>query len=500
MRLSLRRKRATVTHRRSTLDGLAVTHAATILTFIAQVPYTAVVSRLLTPQEFGIVALAGVLLRFSSYFASAGIVTAVIQRTHLSVGELRGAFTISLITSATLCALIVAVAPLMATAFGNADIAAVARVLSITIVLTAVGSTSVGLLRRDARFRTLASIDLLSYVLGYPVTGITLAALGFGVWSLVFAALVQAAVASLSGILLARPPLRPTRSLALMLPLAKFGGGVSVAGFLEFLSSNTDTIAVGRYAGTAAIGQYNRSSLLFGLPMYHFTNNTVKVLFPRFAQEKDNPKALAGLYQRAMVVILGLFAPLCVVVFFVSDSLVRIILGSGWSLAASLAPLVTAAMAADLACHIPGAVYEATGRLGVRILLQLVHLLTILSLVAFVIRRHGPIREFAVAWLIGQTVRHVALLIFLPPILGQSARNLLRPYFEAAALAAAMLLGSSAGHFLGGEGWWGGLVLPVVMGGGSTIVAIRTIPGLLFRQELLRLPLGARVGRVMGRR
>lgn len=475
-----------------------VTHGATILAFAAQVPYTAVVSRLLVPSDFGLVALAGVVLRFTSYFASAGVVTAVIQRAELTDRDLRAAFTLSLAASITACLAIAALAPQLAIFFDNSDVVVIARALSLSLVLTAVGNTGLGLLRRSGRFRTLAMIDLASYVIAYPVVGITLALLDFGVWSLVFATLVQAGVSSIATIACARPPLRPTYSSKDIVPIARFGSGVSAIGFLEFFSTNTDTMAVGRYAGASALGQYSRASLLFGLPMYHLTNNTVKVLFPRFARERANRSVLAATYQRGMILLLGMFAPLCVLTFFVSHALVRLVLGPGWNLAASLVPLVSIAMAVDLASHLPGAVYEALGRLRLRIAVQALHLATIVLVVGLVVSRGSSVHALAGAWIVGQVARHAGFLVTLPSVLGMRFKTLLRPYVEAALLAAAALLGCSAGAAAAGGSDLAHLIVPSLGGALATAVAVRMIPGLWFRRELVMLPLGARLKLLIG--
>jgi lipopolysaccharide exporter len=134
------------------------------------------------------------------------------------------------------------------------------RWMSIAVLAGAVSTIPEAVLRRRMRFRVIGVIHVVSYLIGYLLVGIVAAQRGWGVWSLVAASITQVGATLLLSLAAARPPIRTRFSATSARSMVRFGGTVTATGFVEFLSLSIDTLAVGRWAGAAALGQYSRAT------------------------------------------------------------------------------------------------------------------------------------------------------------------------------------------------------------------------------------------------
>ena len=163
---------------------------------ISQIGFGIALARLLTPADFGVTALAFVVMGAARPLCDLGIGNAVVQRSDLTERHIRVAFTVSTLLGVAMAVGIAIVAPFAAALMRNADVTPVLRALALEF---AIGGTTVvpgALLRRRLDFRRQVTIETVTGAIGYGAVSITLAVLGYGVWSLVFGALVHSAIAT----------------------------------------------------------------------------------------------------------------------------------------------------------------------------------------------------------------------------------------------------------------------------------------------------------------
>ena len=435
---------------RSTFSGLKWTYGATAASVLLQVGYTAVMGRLLTPADFGLVAMALVFLRFGNHFAQMGLGPALIQKESLSDRDVRIGFTSSLLLGTGFAAVLVLVAPLAEQLFADPDVVPVTRALALSFVLNGAGLTALSLLRRRLRFRALAMVNVASYAAGYLVVGVTLALMGAGVWSLVGAALVQTLLEALFAYTAVRHSVRPLFAVREARALFGFGSRVSVIGFLEFLASNLDVLVIGRVAGQTALGQYNRASLLVNLPLQHLGTGLSRVLFPAFSRIQAETKRLRRGYLGAMQLSSALILPLTAGMAVAAPELVRVVLGPQWSPAARVLPLLALAAALGFLTHYAGVTCEAVAALNQKLALQAISLVLLAALLF--IAAEGGLVALAGAVAASQLVRHTLYAVLMTRILHLRAvdhwlvygRSLLSGVIVAGAILGVSVLGREA--------------------------------------------------------
>jgi O-antigen/teichoic acid export membrane protein len=315
---------------RSTLSGLGWTFLGTGGQISVQLLVLIVLARLLTPEDFGIVAAALVVVGFSAVFSQLGVGPALVQREDLRPAHLRTAFTLSLLLGLAFFALAWVLAPAFADFFHSEQVVPVLRMMALGFPVQGMGVVAESLLQRELRFRWLAAVETTSVAVGYGGIGIAAALLDFGVWALVAANLAQYLLKTVL-LFAVRPhtvvPLLEKRAFA---ELIHFGGGHTLARISNFLAGQGDNLVVGRTLGPAALGIYGRAYHFMVAPAVLFGQVLDRVLFPTLARYQDRPDLLAWAYRRGVALIALVTLPAGVLLFVLAPEVIHVLLGPKW--------------------------------------------------------------------------------------------------------------------------------------------------------------------------
>lgn len=438
-----------------TLRGLNWSYLSTVANGVLQIGFTAVMARLLEPAAFGLVAMAGVVLRFGSYFAQMGIGPALVQKENLSKEDVSVAFTSCFLLSIIFFVSAWLLAPLSTYLFDNTAVIPIIRVMTLSFVLTGLSTTATSLLRRNLEFRSLAIIDIITYGLGYGVVGVVLAFNGFGVWSLVVAALSQGVLSALLAYLLTRHSLILRFRWSYYKGLYFYGSRISVISFLEFIGLNLDTLAIGHLLGATPLGIYNRAFTLVNLPMYHLTTTFSKVLFPSFSRVQSDIRRLERAYFSSLVVVATLVIPICLGAMVASREIVLVVLSEKWSAAIPVLQILAVAAPFSALAHFGGILCDATGNLNPKFFLQIASIAVLIMLFLFL--RHFGLKGFAFAVLIEEMLRNTGYIYLVGRILKVTKKELFRAHVPGLAIgvviAGAILFVSIIMHQAGGSIW-----------------------------------------------
>ncbi|KUG07189.1 lipopolysaccharide biosynthesis protein [Solirubrum puertoriconensis] len=417
----------------ATVHGVKWTTGASITTALLQVGYTAVMARLLTPAEFGLVALAGVILRFGSYFAQMGMEQAIIQKPDITTEDVRAAFTSSALLGALFSAILVVGAPLAVTFFHEPKVVPVVRVLALGLFLTGLNATALSLLRRQMRFQTLAIIEVAAYVLSYGGIGIGMAWAGFGVWALVGAQVGQLLLLTIMAFVAARHSVMLIFRWEVYRPLVAYGSRMSAISFLEFLTGSLDTLLIGRLLNAAALGLYSRAWMLIGLPIYLLTSSIAKVIFPSFSQLQDDRPKLREVYLSSIMLVGAIVMPTCAGAAMAAPEIVLVMLGPKWLEAAPILQMVCVAFSMSMVTMFAGVVCDATATLTPKLVLNIGY--TALLPLLFVIMAPYGLVGVASAVVMGEVVRTILYMSLMNRVLAVSPVAVLRSYVPGLTMA-----------------------------------------------------------------
>jgi O-antigen/teichoic acid export membrane protein/glycosyltransferase involved in cell wall biosynthesis len=302
-----------------------------VVNAVSQLVVGVLLTRLLTPADFGITALALIVLRFGRLLADLGIGSAIVQRPELTNRQVRTAFTFATLAGLLVATAMVLVAPLGGAAMHDANVTPVLRMLATVFAIRGTAVVADALLRRHLDFRQQVLIETGSYVLGYGGVAVTLALLGRGVWSLVWGGIVQTLAASIAQLAVVRHPMRPLLAPSELRPLLRFGVGAALAAAVNYVALNGDYLVVGRWMGAADLGLYSRAYALMNLPQTYAAAVMSGVMFPAFSRAQEEPARVRSGFLLATRLTAMVAAPAMTSLAIAAPHFVRGLYGPQWS-------------------------------------------------------------------------------------------------------------------------------------------------------------------------
>jgi PST family polysaccharide transporter len=316
-------------------QGVVFTGGGQAVRFALQFLSTVVLARLLTPDDFGVIAMVMAVAGFIGLFKDLGLSTATVQRRELSVAQVDAMFWIGLAVSAGLSGLTAAMAPLIAWFYGEPRLVSIAVAVGGAFLLTGLGVQHLALLRRQMRFAALAAVEVAASAAGVAAA-IVLAALGARYWALVGLILVQAAASSAGAwTVCGWVPGRPRRAAGIR-GMVVFGANLTGFNAVNYLMRNLDNVLIGWYWGAAPLGLYSRAYQLMLLPLQQVNAPLASVAVPTLSRLQDE----AVRYRRAYIEVVEklnlIVMPPVAFAAATSDWLILLVLGERWEGAARI--------------------------------------------------------------------------------------------------------------------------------------------------------------------
>ena len=312
------------------VSGAAVTGAAQGLKLALQLVSVVVLSRLLAPADFGLVAMAAPLIAFMAMFRDLGLNSAVVSAPTINGAQLSTMFWVNVGVSVGITALLVLAAPLAGWFYGNPDVVPIMAALALTIPLAGLSSQHEALVNRNLRFGRLAATEVCAAASGL-LAAIAVAWAAPGPWALV-ASSAAAGVVSLAG-LWASSGWRPGRPgpVAGIRSFLHFGVGLTTFNLSNFLSRNLDNVLIERYACPTQLGFDDQAYKLLLFPLSQVNNPIGRVLIPVLSRLVDEPERYRRAYMRTLQQMLMLTLPLVVFLLSSADTLIPFVLGPKWA-------------------------------------------------------------------------------------------------------------------------------------------------------------------------
>lgn len=324
---------------------------------------TAILARLLTPAEFGVVGFATVAITYLSVAQDLGLAGALIYQREKVDRAAHVVFSLNLVLGVLLFVVGYLTAPLTAQFFDEPEVASLMRVLSLTFLIAPLGSVHLILLQKELDFRRKMFPDV-GGALAKGVASVALAVTGFGVWALVLGHVAGVVVTVLMSWVVVkwRPRLAFDRDLTRS--LLAFGLPLFVVDLIYVVTGNIDYLIVGRVLGATALGIYTLAYRIPELLVLGVVSVLSRTMFPAFTKARDSMDALRRGFAASIRYVVIFTTPICVGLFVVAEPLVLVMLGEDWlEVVPVLRVLAGFAWVRSLMSN-DGDVYKAMGRPG----------------------------------------------------------------------------------------------------------------------------------------
>ncbi|MBC1241941.1 MOP flippase family protein [Nostoc sp. 2RC] len=289
-----------------------------------------ILARLLGPETFGLIALSTIFLNFLQVFLDQGLSQAIVQRQDIEKEHLDTAFWTNLGVSGLAAILSIACAGLIANLFKEPQITPIIRCLSLGFIISAFSSVQEATFQRKLAFKSLAIRSLIAVVIG-GIVGVTMAFMGFGVWSLVGQQLTNSFVQVL--VLWSVSDWRPGLRFSQKHFKELFSFGVNVMGMnlFNFLNRRSDDFLIGYFLGSVALGYYSVAYRLLLILTQLLTSIIVKVSLPTFSRLQQEPERLRNALYKAIQMTSLITFPGFLATVILAPEIVTVIFGQKWS-------------------------------------------------------------------------------------------------------------------------------------------------------------------------
>jgi len=290
---------------------------------------TAILARLLTPQDYGLIGMVAVFTGFVAMFKDLGLSLATVQRSEINYDQISTLFWVNVTISIAITLVMMTLSPLIAWFYGEPRLTMITILTSCGFLLGGLAVQHEALLKRQMRFYALSVIAFLAMMIGY-VVGIVSALSGASYWSLVLSQLALLGSNTIGVWLTCRWRPGPPKRNSGVRSMLSFGGNVTGYALTNYVSKNCDNLVVGRAFGPQLLGLYSKAAQLLSLPTDQINEPLSSVAIPALSRLADSPERYRQAYLRIMEKVIMLTMPAVMLMLATSDWLVLIVLGPQW--------------------------------------------------------------------------------------------------------------------------------------------------------------------------
>lgn len=288
-----------------------------------------ILTRLITPSEFGILGMVTIGIGFLNVIKDFGFGAALVQKKEVDDDEYSTVFWINIIIGVLLTAVVFEAAPLISSYFNEPRVGDVTKALSFTFIINSIGVVWNNKLIKAIAFKQIFYRSFLSTGLGGFIA-VIFAFKGYGVWALVIQTYLTLIFNTILNFLHVKWIPRFIIKKEYFSDLKKFGLPLFADQSINYWVRNVDNLLVGRYLGKDPLAYYSKAYALMLLPVRQLTGTLTKVLFPSFSIIQDDKEQIATIYLKISRVIAFVAFPMMLCLSALAEPLILIVYGDKW--------------------------------------------------------------------------------------------------------------------------------------------------------------------------
>jgi PST family polysaccharide transporter len=347
-----------------------------------------IMARLLDPKDFGLVGMVTAVTGVFSVFRDFGLSAAAVQRTTVTDEQASTLFWVNMLIGTGLALSLMVMAPFIVGFYREPKLLWITVALATAFISNAAAVQHSAMLERQMRFNTLSVIEVVT-LLTSVLAGIEMAQHGYGYWALVvMAATPPVFCAALVWLATAWVPGRPQKRIGLR-SMIRFGGTLTLNGFVMYIAMNFDKVLLGRFWGADAVGIYGRAYQLVNIPNDNLNSAATGVAFATLSRLQDEPGRFKSYFLKGYTAVLSLTVPITLACALFAADLIFVFLGPKWKGAVTVFRLLAPSTLAMAIINPMGWLLMSLGMVsrGLKIALVLAPLLIMGYAVGL---RHGP--------------------------------------------------------------------------------------------------------------
>lgn len=341
------------------LSGVYYTAIAKYAGIVISLLVVAILARIISPEDFGVVAIATVLIQFLGNFTDLGLEPAIVQKKDLSKRDLSNIFSFTFWIGILISIIFVIASWPISKYYENTTLLYICQLLSLNLFFATVNIVPSALLYKEKRFRFIAFRTLLIQLLT-GVISIIAALSGFGLYSLVISPILSSLIMLIVNFRQYPQKLYFSLGLSSMRQIFSYSLYQFLFGVINYFSRNLDKLIIGKFLGLTLLGFYEKSYRLMMLPLQNISHVVGPVMHPVFSEFQNDFKSLIQSYEKVVKFLAYIGFPLSVVLFFTAEELVVIIFGNDWMQSIPAFEILSFSVGTQIILSTAGSIFQAT--------------------------------------------------------------------------------------------------------------------------------------------
>ena len=307
---------------------------------IIQFVTTAILARLLSPADFGLVGMATIVIGFVNLFKDLGTSSAIIQKKNVSQELIYSLFWINVAFGFLGTLVLFTSAPAIAKFYQEPRLTSILQILSLSFFISGLSILQKALLERNLDFKTLAKIDIVALFFSSSV-GIILAFSGYGVWSLVLQTLTAVTITSILLWIANRWQPKFIFRWQEIKEISNYSLNLTGFNIFNYFTRNADYFLIGKFLGSQSLGYYTLAYKLMLYPLQNISRVIGKVMFPVFTKIQDDDVKFKTAYLEVIGYIAVVTFPLMIGLWASAEPFILTMFGSQWQPVIALLMILT---------------------------------------------------------------------------------------------------------------------------------------------------------------
>lgn len=438
---------------------------STILQTALQFLQISILARLLSPADFGIVAISNTVIIFFSLFANLGFSNSIISKQENDRKVLSSIYFLGIALGAFIFLLVFYSSPLIVNFYHEPRLSKVIKIASYIFLVDYFGSVYSALLQKELKFKSIAIIDIVGYIIGVSLT-ITLAYKGYKELSLVYGGLAGDICRTVLRIILGRNLFFPTLNFNwlevkehLRFGIYNFGEGI-----LGFIQANWDNIIIGKLLGTQLLGYYTLAYQLAIFPIIKINPIVLQIAYPILAKLKNNTRELKKSYIKVLDLITFFNFPLLAGLLVTAGGIVPLIYGPHWEATFPLIKIFVFISVASCLSHPLFTLAYTKEKPKLLFYLNIITLIVKIPLVYF-LGKYWSITGIAYAFLIATLINTVFSFIIARSLIGSFIKQFFKSIYKQVIFCLVLIGSVSFYKFYAGTNGLLNIVIEIGVGG-----------------------------------
>ncbi|WP_288361024.1 lipopolysaccharide biosynthesis protein [uncultured Bacteroides sp.] len=367
---------------------------------------SAVLARLVSPEEFGIVSLASVMIAFFSICTSMGIVPAIIQRNDLTSKNLDSIFTYTIILGAIVALLFFSCSWCISSFYNNVQLIYVCQLLSLNLFLSSINLVPNALMLKNQRFKLIAIRTLVIQIVGCSLA-IWAAYTGWGVYALLISPLLSLLLMLVFNLYNYPRAIDWTFDKEPLKRIFSYSAYQFLFEMVNYFSRNLDKLIIGRSLNMSALGYYDKSYRLMLMPLQQITSVISPVLQPVLSSLQEQKREMGEKYNKLIAFIGHISFPLAVFLYFSAFELINIVFGNNWNPSVPAFKILALSLPLQMILSTSGSIFQASNTTNLMFFVGIRNTISTVSCLIIAVSFFSSIEAVAWSWVISLTINFI---------------------------------------------------------------------------------------------